>query len=319
MIPSQESSRGRAASFAARLRASSGVAHRSTESLERLRPSATSTFAHRSIALAALLGVSIIASGRSEETPIGPAKPDPKPATAAAPRSLREELDAARRRHDDASIDSVQKRLADAVEASPADYGLRLALAESYVYRADFHRLDRSIRELESETVSKYREEQATWSEAGMPHAEKALALARGKDEQAQAERVIGELYVHRISGAIAGFVNGPKALEHIRKALAYAPNDPECKRAIGMMFLYNPPINGGNVDEAIRTFRACTEKRPSEDRYQVFLAMAFRKKGKLLRAELAAKKALESNPDNSDARHLCEVIAAERAAEGSE
>ena len=59
-----------------------------------------------------------------------------------------------------------------------------------------------------------------------MPHAETARRLARTKSERARAERLIGELYVHQIDGPLAGFLNGPRALSHIRNALALDPED---------------------------------------------------------------------------------------------
>ena len=121
----------------------------------------------------------------------------------------------------------------------------------------------------------------------GLPYAEKARKLARTNSERARAERLIGELYVHQIDGAIAGFLNGPKALSHIRNALGLDPEDPECNRAQGLMFLYNPPINGGDVDRAIETFRGCLEKVSDSDEYYVLLSLAFRKKEKLIRAEI--------------------------------
>jgi tetratricopeptide (TPR) repeat protein len=225
---------------------------------------------------------------------------------------LASRLGECRRRFDDAGLEEVASRLLALERAGDDGFRLHTLIAEAYLRRANMRRTERTIRTLEPAVVKAYRKRQADWGAAGLPHARRALELASSDPERALAERLCGELHVHQITGPVAGFVNGPKALEHIGRALALAPEDSECLRARGLMFLYNPPFNGGDVDRAVETFRDCAAKRPDGDEYQVYLALALRKKKSLVRAELAAKKALRINPLNADARALVAEIGAE-------
>lgn len=230
--------------------------------------------------------------------------------------SLQSELREARRDYDDGALESLQTKLLGMLEKAPDSFSLRTLIAETYLRRANLLRTDRSIRSLERATVKQYRARQAEWGALGLTHARRALELARFATQKALAERLCGELYVHQISGPIAGLINGPKALDHISSALSLAPSDAECLRAQGLMFLYNPPINGGDLDRAVQTFRRCIELNPDSDEYHVYLSMAFRKKGNLIRAEVAAKKALRLNPHNVDAKHLVEEVSKARSAD---
>jgi tetratricopeptide (TPR) repeat protein len=223
-------------------------------------------------------------------------------------QKLREALLAARHDFDDAAVEAIQKQLL-ARSDKQKSYWLSRAIAESYLFRADRLRLERTIRALDSSVVKEHRARQAEWGKAGLAHAEKAQAAASTDEEKAHAQRLVGELYVHQISGPIAGFVNGPKALASVRVALDRLPQDPECLRAQGLMYLYNPPINGGDLEAAIATFRKCSEKAPDSDIYQVYLALAYRKKGSPERAEVAARRALRLNPRNVHARDLVEEL----------
>ena len=222
-------------------------------------------------------------------------------------------LHEARRQYSDTDIEKIQEELLQLEKDLSDSFDFATSAAESYLFRANFRRTDRTIRKLEKATVKEYRKLQANWGKAGMPYAEKARKLAKTDAQRAHAERLIGELYVHQINGPIAGLINGPKALSHIQAALAFAPGDPECNRAQGLMFLYNPPINGGDVNGAIRTFRRCTKRKPESDEYHLYLSLAFRKKKNLIRAEVAAKKALQLNPDNVDAKNLLDELDKEK------
>ena len=228
--------------------------------------------------------------------------------------TLRQELAEARRDFDDARLEALQQRLLALAQERQKDPALASLVAESYIVRATQLRTARTIGDLEPEVVKLYRQRQKEWGASGLSHARRALQLTHSPKDRAQAERRMGELYVHQINGPIAGIINGPKALQHVRKALSLSPDDPECNRAQGLMFLYNPPINGGDVDRAIQTFRDCIEQRPANDSYHVYLALAFRKKGNLIRAEFAARKALQFNPKNRHAQRLLRALQQEKS-----
>ena len=149
------------------------------------------------------------------------------------------------------------------------------------------------------------KQRQAAWGIDGQIFANRALSLAKGKTELAMAHRVLGELYANSITGMVTGMRNGPKAKEHINAALAATPEDPECQRAIGIMYLNNPPITGGNVKKAITTFSHCHEMVPGNDIYLVLLSMAYRKDKQWDKAAEAAQQALVLNPANVNAMTL--------------
>ncbi|MBI2424108.1 MAG: hypothetical protein HYV27_14855 [Candidatus Hydrogenedentes bacterium] len=219
------------------------------------------------------------------------------------------EMAAAGKAYDLAALASVQTKLdAEAGEASD-NYGAQRAAAECYALRASIHRQDRHIQKLDGKTGEAKRAEQERWGTAGMVFAERALELAKTDEEKAQAHRLIGELYSHLITGMITGMRNGPKARKHVESALELAPKDFECNRAIGIMYLHNPPISGGDIDKAISTFKMCSAGDPKNDRYLVLLSMAYRKKGETNLAADAARQALAVNPKNLDARHLLDVL----------
>lgn len=161
------------------------------------------------------------------------------------------------------------------------------------------------------------KEQQGQWSSQGLIFAERALALAKTDVEIAAAHRVYGELFANSITGMLSGLKNGPKARNHMDEALARTPDDPECQRAIGIMYLNNPPFNGGDVERAIKTFSTCHAGTPDNDTYVVLLAMAHEKNKDWEKALAAAKQALEINPANVNALALVKTL--EQRMEGTE
>src|SRR5690606_25655351 len=96
-----------------------------------------------------------------------------------------------------------------------------------------------------------------------------------------------------------------PKARTHMDEALARTPKDPECQRAIGIMYLNNPPFNGGDLNKAIETFTECHNLVPDNDVYIVLLAMAYQKNKDWEEALAAVESALAINPANPNAAAL--------------
>ncbi|NNL66978.1 MAG: hypothetical protein HKP30_12095, partial [Myxococcales bacterium] len=180
------------------------------------------------------------------------------------------------------ALGAVETRARERALAEPDDFDAQLAGAEVGLVVANRLRLERKIvGDMPDDRNDAYRDMQAQWAEDVLPFAERALELAGDDAQRAQAERVLGELYAHKIRGMLTGMVNGPRARRHIGRALDLAPEDPECQRAIGLMYLNNPPISGGDVSKAIETFRSCAEALPDE-RCVVLLAMSYRKAGRL-------------------------------------
>jgi len=207
--------------------------------------------------------------------------------------------------HDPTELEVLSARAFEAARQSPESFVAQLEAAEVLLSFADRLRNERKIRsDLDGALDDEYRAQQAAWAERALPYAELALEHASDDAERAQAERVIGELYAHRITGMISGMINGPRARRHIGRALELAPDDPECKRAIGLMYLHNPPISGGDVKKAIETFEGCAAELP-DDRCLVLLSMAHRKHDDLEAARAAARAALDRDPGSVEAKLL--------------
>jgi tetratricopeptide (TPR) repeat protein len=230
------------------------------------------------------------------------------PARAADP--LQASLEAARRASDDAALAAVQQRLHQRALERTESFEAQIAAAEAYLARADRLRNERKLAALPDDVAHAHREQQAAWADAAMPFARRAEALAADDAQRAQAERVLGELHAHKITGMLSGMWNGPRARGHLERALELAPDDPRSRRAIGLMYLFNPPISGGDVPRAIETFQGCAADLPEDDRCPVLLGMAFRKHGEPARAAEAAREALRRNPESRDARLLLEAVA---------
>ena len=226
-----------------------------------------------------------------------------------ASAGLQDDWDAAVKAYDMDAMAALQAKFNAEADGEVNAYEAQRAVAEAYAVRAAMYRRERHIQKLPKAEDETKRDTQAEWSVVAMPYAERALALAQTDAEKAHANRLIGELYSHQITGMISGMRNGPKAKRHILAALALLPDDPECNRAIGIMYLHNPPMSGGDVDKAVSTFEECIKKRPKNDRYYILLAMAHRKKGEVAPALDVVRQARTINPKNLDAKHLIEVL----------
>lgn len=223
--------------------------------------------------------------------------------------SLATKLDQARAAFDNDAITSVEMQLL-ALPASEQESWLgQSSLAAAQLYRADMLRNQRKIRDLDRSIYKDYRDQQRQYGQNGMTYAEKALSLAQSDVEKAQAERMIGELYAHQITGPISGIRFGSDALGHIQNALSLAPELVSARRAEGLMFLYNPPMNGGDVEKAVEVFEGCVQDEPENDALIMLLAQAYRKDEQNKKAIETAKKALEINPQNRDAQYLLEAM----------
>jgi hypothetical protein len=246
-----------------------------------------------------------------------PSNPDtPPPATKeAAPSSPQatgvqgfpERLAEAVKAFDDGAL---AKLLDEAIQAASAkgDAESQLLAAKCYLARCDLRRFMRKSYDLEKKRDKELRNEDATLAAAGLVYAEKAVALAPNSSE---AERVTGELYIHQITGPIAGFRYGPKGRQHIEKAIELDPRSAEARRAIGLMYLYNPSINGGDPDKAAKTFDNAIELG-GDDRCYVLAGRAYVKIKKTGSARLRFLAALKINPKNLEAQELLKQVQGE-------
>ncbi len=219
---------------------------------------------------------------------------------------------AASKAFDTEAFASAHERVVALAGAHANDFETQQAAAESFLLWATRIRNERHTRPMDGKTDEQLQRDEAELAAAGLVYAERAVECAKTDSEISRAHRAMGELYSHQITGMVSGMRNGPKAKLHIEKALDLAPDDPECMRAIALMYLHNPPISGGDVPRAIETFSACAELAPDSDIYPVLLAMAYQKAHEPAEAREAASHALELNPKNRDAQAILDALEAE-------
>ncbi|MBX3180872.1 MAG: hypothetical protein KF886_26285 [Candidatus Hydrogenedentes bacterium] len=215
----------------------------------------------------------------------------------------------AQRAYNEADITVARDALLMRAGENPADFSAQFEAAECLRITGSELRTRRQTHRLSGREIKALKDEQAAWSEQGLAFAERAAALAKTEEEIAAAHRVYGELYANSITGMVSGLKNGPKARTHMDEALARTPRDPECRRAIGIMYLNNPPFNGGDINNAIETFAECHNLVPDNDVYMVLLAMAYQKNRDWEEALAAVESALAINPANPNAAALKTAI----------
>jgi len=223
--------------------------------------------------------------------------------------TAKDALETARRSFDMKALEAVHETILKEAGEAPQDAARQLRAAEGYRLLANHWRHRRHILELPSKEEKDAEARQVALAKAGLPFAEAALRLADTDAARAQANRCAGELHAYQITGMVSGMRNGPKAKRYCDEAIRLAPTDAECRRAIGEMYLYNPPMNGGDAEKAVETFSALSGDAADSDVYPVLLAMAYRKKGDIPMARKAAHTALSRNPRNEDASLLVKVL----------
>lgn len=218
---------------------------------------------------------------------------------------------AARKASDDARLESLRTSLAERAGKEKEAFQAQWDAAECFRISAAELRTRRQVNNLQGQTVKELKSQQERWAAQGLVYGERAVALAGSEAEKAAAHRVTGELYACSITGMVSGMKNGPKARNHMDEATRRTPDDPECQRALGIMYLNNPPISGGDVPKAIATFLHCHELVPDNDEYMVMLAMAYQKDKQWDKAQETVDQALLLNPANKNAAALRERIVA--------
>ncbi|MDK2970509.1 MAG: hypothetical protein PWP23_264 [Candidatus Sumerlaeota bacterium] len=208
--------------------------------------------------------------------------------------------------NEDAPILEALKAILQAVNAEPDSYALNIAAAKGYLARADLLRVDRQTGKVDKAREKAMRAQQALWGEKGAEHAEKAKRLATTKQEKSEAYRLCGECTVHRIDGPLSGMRYGPTAKSDIEFAVSQDSTNWQARRAQGLMFLNNPPINGGDLDKAVETFALCAKNDEQHaDVHHAFLAQAWMKLKRPERAKLEVQKSLLKNPANRLANNI--------------
>jgi TPR repeat protein len=214
-------------------------------------------------------------------------------------------LTKARQTFDDAELDRLATEIAPVAEQRPDNLETQLLLAKVYLERCDLRRFKRKTFHLDRKEDKALRDQQETLSKQGMVYGSRATKL---RPTSSEANRVVGELWIHQITGPISGLRFGPKGKSFIERAIELDKKNLEARRALGLMYLYNPPFNGGDKDKAAETFDQIASAG-GDDRCYVLAARAYIKKDDPTTAAQRIKKGLEINPTNLEAIALLRQI----------
>ena len=217
-------------------------------------------------------------------------------------------LKKAQQTFNDAELDRLIAENTPAADQKPDDFELQLLLAKVYLDRCDLRRFKRKTFDLERKEDKSLRNQQEELSQRGMVYGERATKL---RPTSSEANRVVGELWIHQITGPITGLRFGPKGKSFIERAIELDAKNLEARRALGLMYLYNPPFNGGDKDKAAETFDQIAATG-GDDRCYVLSARAYIKKDDPATAAQRLQKALEINPENVEATTLLKQLRGE-------
>ncbi len=193
------------------------------------------------------------------------------------------EFDAARDAQDVRKLEAIVAKSADAANKNSKDARAyyKLALARSY------------LSSVEMELHDKAKAKAA--AEAGIPAAEKAVALA---GNVAEYHRILGALCGQVIpTNVFSGLKWGRCALDSINKAIELDPrsSDAYLSRAIGNYYL--PEAFGGGPELAVRDCRKAIQLNQKSSEAYLWLGVALRKLNRNGEARAAIRKSLELNP----------------------
>lgn len=230
------------------------------------------------------------------------------PAQAAEVDQLTQALDQAISTNNIATIKKAHQEVLKAVNNNQDNLKLQFATASGYIAQADLLRIDRHTGNIDSDTDKSYRKRQAVLGKSGSEHAVAALKLASTDAQKSEAHRLFAESTIHRISGPLTGLTYGPIAKQHVDEALKLDPQNVQAIRSSGLMFLHNPPINGGDLDKAVKTFQQCV-KLNNNDVHHALIAHAWYKQERYDRAQHEIARALLLNKNNRLANNLKKLI----------
>lgn len=119
-------------------------------------------------------------------------------------------------------------------------------------------------------------------------------------EKSADAHSLLADCYGRKIGLGVAMFAGpkyGPKVQQENKRALELDPQSARAYASLGRQYFEAPKMFGGDLDNAIKSFRKSTELDPKSDETFVWLASALRKKGDAAGAEQAIAQALQLNP----------------------
>jgi cytochrome c-type biogenesis protein CcmH/NrfG len=211
----------------------------------------------------------------------------PAPAFAADDR-LAAAVEAARKTHNEAQLESVKAQLEQTISQNPNDSASCYDLARVHAYLAD---------------VFEMRKDKKAASAAVEKAIEAVQHSIQLNDKSADSHSLLADLYGRKISlgnGMFAGPKFGPKVKEENAKAMSLDDKNPRVWASLGRQYLMAPKMVGGDVSKAIESLQKSLALDPAQDETWVWLAKAFAKHGEKPQAHDAIGHALSLNPDSA-------------------
>jgi tetratricopeptide (TPR) repeat protein len=213
----------------------------------------------------------------------------------AADDPLAAAMEAVRKTHDEAQLESLKKQLEQRIAGNANNALTYYDLARVESYLMDVYEMRKNHK-------------------AAGAAVDKAILAAQRSvqldDRSADTHSLMADLYGRKIAygGMFAGARFGPKVGEENRKALALDDKNPRVWASLGRQYLMAPKMFGGDVGKAIESLQKSLALDSSEDQNWVWLAKAFHKQGDTAKSREAIQRALQLSP----ASPLAKAAAAE-------
>jgi tetratricopeptide (TPR) repeat protein len=194
------------------------------------------------------------------------------------------ELELAREKQDREALKRLAASYAGAAAKQASDANAQYMMALSHSYLA----------EVATELQDKQGGRAA--AEAGIPAAEKAVALKSGSAEY---HRILGTLCGQVIpANVLAGLKYGRCALDSLNKAIELDPNSAIAHVSRGVGNYYLPAAFGGGPEVALKDLAKATQLDPKLAEAHLWTGIALRKLNRHTEARAALAKAVQLNPN---------------------
>jgi tetratricopeptide (TPR) repeat protein len=209
--------------------------------------------------------------------------------SAAAPR----ELEHAREKQDREDLKRLAASYAAAASKQPSDANAQYLMALSHSY----------LSEVSTELQDKQGGRAA--AEAGIPAAQKAVALKSGTSEY---HRILGTLCGQVIpANVLAGLKYGRCALDSLDKAIELDPKSAIAYVSRGVGNYYLPAAFGGGPEVALKDLAKAAQLDPKLAEAHLWTGVALRKLNRNAEARAALTKAVQLNPNRVWAKQQLE------------
>lgn len=201
--------------------------------------------------------------------------------------SLSSAVEAARKTHDEAQLQTLKAQLEEKVAKDPKDADSYLDLAKINAYLLDVYEM------------RKDKKAAVAAVDRAIDAVQHAIQL---NDKSSNAHSLLADLFGRRIPLGTAMFTGpkfGPRVKEENAKAMALDDKNPAVWASLGRQYLMAPKMFGGDVAKAVESFQKSLALDSSQDETWVWLAKAFEKQGDKTKARDAIQHASSLNPNS--------------------